>query len=548
MGIRVVPALVAAAITMAACGGDNSGSSSGTTSATSAPPTTGAAPATTAGASSTSAAAKDTCSAERKGGSLTMVASAQFPAGLDPVVALGASVGETEENAFYDTLMRYDPDTDSFTPWLATSLESNAAATQWTLKLRPGVKFGNGDPLTAPAVQFSIERLAKSPRVAAGMAQQIASMQVVDDTTIVFTLTAPWVNFPYLLAHAGGMVVNPNVVAARGDGFATNPTGAGVGPYELDHFAPNEEIVLKAKDDYWGGPVCIQTLRFVTIPGSQATYDAFKTGEIGALFITDPKVIAQVKADGVTGWTAFYGGNGFQLNSGRGQAPVLADERLRLAIAHALNPDVVNDRVYEGKGLAASGLTYKGQKIYAGMDGPAYDVKEAQRLVNEVTAEGKWDGTVRITCPNTPEFTELTITTTALLEAAGFKVEAENLATADANTKILSEGNYQMGCGNSVVFDEAPERGVGQYVGNSVRNRTGIAVPELDAAIEKLNTAKGTEAKAQAMRAIQEVWNQHVPAVWVSAGEWHIAWSDKVHGLVKNIAGVVLFSKAYLSS
>jgi hypothetical protein len=49
----------------------------------------------------------------------------------------------------------------------------------------------------------------------------------------------------------------------------------------------------------------------------------------------------------------------------------------------------------------------------------------------------------------------LTITTKAMLEAAGFKVEAENLATADANTKILSQGNYQMGCGNSVVFDEA---------------------------------------------------------------------------------------------
>jgi peptide/nickel transport system substrate-binding protein len=555
MRVRFLPALVAAATVVAACGGDNTNSSSpSTTGATPTPTTTGAAStaasspttgAPTGGPSTT--AASDTCTADRKGGSLTMVASAQFPAGLDPVVALGASVGETEENAFYDTLMRYDPDTDTFTPWLAASLDGNADATQWTLELRPGVKFGNGDPLTAQAVQFSIDRLAKSPRVAAGMAQQIASMQVVDDLTIVFTLTAPWVNFPYLLAHAGGMVVNPNVVAAKGTDFATNPTGAGVGPYELDHFAANEEIVLKAKADYWGGPVCIPTLRFIAIPGSQATYDAFKTGEIGAMFITDPKVVDEVKADGVTGWTSFYGGNGFQLNSGRGQAPLLADPRLRLAIAHALNPDVINERVYDGKGLPSNGLTYKGQKIYAGTDGPAYDLKEAQRLVSEVKGEGTWDGTVRITCPNTPEFTELTITTKAMLEAAGFKVEAENLSTADANTKILSEGNYEIGCGNSVVFDEAPERGVGQYVSNSVRNRTGIAEPELDAAIAQLNTAKGTEAKAQTMRKIQEVWNKHVPAAWVNAGEWHIAWNDKLHGLVKNIAGVVLFSQAYLA-
>jgi peptide/nickel transport system substrate-binding protein len=343
------------------------------------------------------------------------------------------------------------------------------------------------------------------------------------------------------------MVLNPNVVAARGANFATNPTGAGVGPYELDHFTPNEEIVLKAKSDYWGGPVCIQTLRFIVIPGSQATYDAFKTGEVGAIFVTDPKVIDQIKKDGVTGWSSFYGGNGFQLNSGKGPSPVLADVRLRTAIAKALNPDTVNQRVYDGKGLAANGLTYKGQKIYAGIDGPAYDLKAAQQLVSQVKAEGKWDGTVKITCPNTPEFTELTLTAKAMLEAAGFTVQTENLPTADANTKILSEGNYQIGCGNSVVFDEAPERGVGQYVGNSVRNRTGIADPKLDAAINELNTAKGTQAKAQAMHDVQVAWNASVPAAWVSAGEWHIAWTNKLHGLVENIAGVVLFSKAYLA-
>jgi hypothetical protein len=49
------------------------------------------------------------------------------------------------------------------------------------------------------------------------------------------------------------------------------------------------------------------------------------------------------------------------------------------------------------------------------------------------------------------------------------------------------------------------------------------------------------------MRKIQGIWNQSVPAVWVDAGEWHIAWNNKVHGLVKNIAGVVLFSQAYLA-
>ena len=83
-------------------------------------------------------------------------------------------------------------------------------------------------------------------------------MEVVDPLTVKFTLTAPYPDFPHVLATDVGMITNPRVVAAKGpDGFANDPTGGGVGPYEFEKYAPGEEIVLKAKSDYWGGPVCI---------------------------------------------------------------------------------------------------------------------------------------------------------------------------------------------------------------------------------------------------------------------------------------------------
>src|SRR5204863_1323670 len=134
----------------------------------------------------------------------------------------------------------------------------------WTLKLRSGIHFGNGDPLNAQAVKSSIERF-RDPAVrsarAAVVTTNIAEIQTPDDLTVVFKLLAPWGTFPWLLAGEGGMVVNTRVVTQLGADFAKLPKGAGVGPYEPVKYVPGEEILLQAKKDYWAGPVCIDTLR-----------------------------------------------------------------------------------------------------------------------------------------------------------------------------------------------------------------------------------------------------------------------------------------------
>jgi len=220
--------------------------------------------------------------------------------------------------------------------------------------------------------------------------------------------------------------------------------------------------------------------------------------------------------------------------------------RLRQAIAHAIDLDTVNERVFGGTSRPESGLTHPDQQIYAGIEGPQYDPDEARQLVEEVRAEGEWDGTVRLTCGDTPEFVEQTITTEAMLEAVGFEVEPENLPQADANQRVLFDGNYDIGCGQASVFEESPLRGMGQFVSDSVRNRTGFGHPDLDATIERLYEVSGPEEAADAMREVQEAWNEHVPGVWLHAPEWFIGWQDTVHGLTTTRAGVVLFHDAYL--
>src|SRR5690606_22652241 len=113
--------------------------------------------------------------------------------------------------------------------------------------------------------------------------------------------------------------------------------GAGVGPYEVERFTPGEELVLRARDDYWGGPVCLATVRFVAAPDAAAALEALRAGELDAAFLGAPGAAADAEADGLPGHRWPYGGLGFLLNGGRGESPMLADVRLRRAVVHALD-------------------------------------------------------------------------------------------------------------------------------------------------------------------------------------------------------------------
>src|SRR5699024_3228882 len=158
------------------------------------------------------------------------------------------------------------------------------------------------------AVKASIEMVQAdtNSQPTRDLALRITDMDVVDDLTLEITLDDSWPGFPYLLASTGGMIVNVDLLEERGESFATNPEGAGAGPYEFERFAPGEEIVLRAKTDYWGDVACTETLEFVNVPGGQATLDSFENGELDIAFLRDPTVIADARDAGIDDHSILY--------------------------------------------------------------------------------------------------------------------------------------------------------------------------------------------------------------------------------------------------
>lgn len=497
---------------------------------------------------------EDTCTEDRVGGELTF-GLARATESLDPTRALGSGVaGGIEIAAIYDTLILYDAESGAFLPHIAESVVANDDLSQWTVTLRDDVFFGNGDPLTTEAVEFSFERMKTATVSSAGLASAVVEMEIVDDQTIIFTLDAPSASFLYVLAEDAGNITNPNVVNAMdADEFNVNPNGAGAGPFEVASFVPGEELVLTAKDDYWGGPVCIETLRLVHVPGSPATYDALTLGELDAAFLRDAFYeVQQLEEQGgyniqgsITNGEIVY-----VLNVGReGTDSPMQDVRLRQAAAAAIDAELIDERVNEGLGIPGTALVADQEPWSPGIPGPQYDPELAASLVEEVKAEGAWDGSVTLLANDSPQSNiDTAIVMEALLEDVGFDVEVELAPPGEVRTRVIEEANFDIAQFGISALEDAPTARYTSYQTGNPRNRTGYGTPEMDAALAELEVALTREEKRAAMAKIQEIWNRDVPSLILAHGQWRIASTETVHGIFISRDVAPMFFDAWIES
>jgi len=535
MRMQLIVASIVLLLGATACG-DDAGNAN-----TEAPPSTAR-----AGSSTSTTLQPDVCTADREGGTLTF---GEFiaPTALDPAATTGAKgvIGGAEDLAIYAALMRYDPASGKFEPWVAQSLTANANASEWTLELRTGVVFGNGDPLTATAVKASIQRIGE-PALRSSNASFLANivdMAVIDDTTLVFKLAAPWGSFPTFLAGEGGMIVNTKVAAALGAGFAKMPKGAGVGPYEPVKFTPSEEIVLQAKPNWWGGPVCIQQLRFIRLNGAQVTYDALKSGTVDMAFLREPVPIAQARDDKFPVFVNSQNAGAMLFINNRPNAPGV-DLRVRRAIALSIDPVAINQRGYGGKGVPTSALIGPKSVWYSGLTGTAYDPAKAKQTLQQVLAEGKYDGTLRLLCTDTPTSRDIALTIETQLTLTGFKVNTTFMPTIAA---AMNDGNFDTACNGMNLSDNAPDIALSQQFTTKGSARTAFKNPEFDAAVERLKAANGDSAVKAALKDVQDIWNQQVPSVVFGVTDEAIAASAKIKGLRFTQDTNVVFDKAYIT-
>jgi peptide/nickel transport system substrate-binding protein len=197
--------------------------------------------------------------------------------------------------AIHDALVRPLPG-QKMGPSLAESWSESPDGLVYEFKLRRGLKFHNGDPLTTDDVKWSFERYQGAG--ARELRARVRQVEVVDPTVIRFHLKEPWPDFMTFYgtsASASGLVLPRKYFEQVGaEGFRQRPVGAG--PYKFVSQRPGVDVTLEAFPGYWRHVPYIKRLTLKSVPDSTTRLAMLKSGETDyALILDGPEAEAVTK-------------------------------------------------------------------------------------------------------------------------------------------------------------------------------------------------------------------------------------------------------------
>lgn len=453
----------------------------------------------------------------------------------------GGATGGTEMAAIYGLLMRYDPAADEYVPQLAESLTANDDDTVWTLTLRDGVTFNDGTPLDADAVVWSIDHYLQKRGTHSQVWQASVDSTVAQGPqTVVFTLKRPWSAFPSMLTTGPGMVVAPSSTASG------KFTPVGAGPFTVTKFAPQNELVLTAREDYWGGAPHLDELRFPAIVQEQGKVDALNTGGIEAAYLRNTDVVHGAITGGLRGWSYAANMSGIlQINSRPDRAG--ADPLVRQAIVAAVDPEFFDQRVNGGYGAPGSAMFQESSVWNTGTGVETYDPERARTLLDEAMADG-FDGVLSYAGVNAPAAQQSALAAQAMLEAVGFTVEL-NLTNNinDLIKTMYAEHDYDIGYSAFNVLDDAPfVRLYGNLHSESTSNAMGYADPQMDGLLLDVQTARSEDEKRDVLARIQQRVIETAPFATIGAGRAFVAMGETARGVQPSQDGIMLFDEAWI--
>jgi peptide/nickel transport system substrate-binding protein len=254
-------------------------------------------------------------------------------------------------NLIYSGLVRSDPNggTD-IKPSLAEKWEVSNGGKTYTFHLRPGVKFSNGDPVTAADVKFSLDRFGnpKTNAVMSSVAVGYGITNVVDSSTVRVELKHPVAAFLYNISIFPAFIVPKALVEKQGAAFWKHPVGTG--PFTLQEFARGSHITFAKNPNYWEmGKPYLNTVRFNFATDANSRIVALRGGTAQIMDGVPFSQITTLQADKkVTVQSAkvplFVG---LWLNHDR---KPLADVNVRKAMQQALDRNLMNKSIFRGLG------------------------------------------------------------------------------------------------------------------------------------------------------------------------------------------------------
>ena len=286
--------------------------------------------------------------------------------------------------ALHDAVVRPLPG-ERMAPALAASWTESPDGLTYEFKLRPGLRFHNGDPCTAEDVQYSFTRYKGTG--AKELQARVERVEVLDPLTIRFHLREPWPDFMTFYgttATAAGIVVPKKYLEQVGeDGFKKHPVG--LGPYKFVSYTPGVELVLEAYDGYWRKVPNIKQLIIKGVPEDTTRLAMLKTGEADIAFAVEGRVAEEVQRDPRLTLVYTLHASCFWLEFPEQWDPksVWADKRVRLAVNYALDRQAINEVACLGFCPPAGVIVPRVMEYTLPVEPLPYNLEKAKQLLAE---------------------------------------------------------------------------------------------------------------------------------------------------------------------
>lgn len=276
------------------------------------------------------------------------------------------------DGALYEQLVQMNATTGQPEMVLAKSITPNTDATEWTIKLKPGIKFSNGKALTAADVLFSLRRIAdnKFPGLATMGPIDLANAKIVDDLTLTVPFTSPYAIFVEGLADVFATRIVP-------EGYdPANPIGTG--PFVMKSFTPGQESTFVRNDDYWQkDKPYLDKIVITDFADETAEINALQSGQVDLIDQLSSASVAAVKSAG--GKVVVSKTRGFVPLTMRVDTKPFSDVRVRQALRLLVDRNAMNQQVYGGLGEV-------GNDVFGAID-TAYKGTVPQRTQNVAKAK-----------------------------------------------------------------------------------------------------------------------------------------------------------------
>ena len=357
---------------------------------------------------------------------------------LYPLGVTGAFI--TPLYAFYEPL--YDTRPDGTRKWvLATGLD-RISDLEYTLTIREGVTFSNGNPLTAEDVMFTMETCKDDPQFNLNVkVVDFEKTKVTGDYTIDLWYTE------YNASQEPGFASMLIMDKESFDEVALSRDPVGTGPYVVEDYVVNSHLSVTARDDYWGEKPNINNINFKVINESSQIINALETGDIdmAAMFpIADAEYIeslgynVSIASAGYTDVTLFSMLPGTPLES----------KEARWAVSYAIDRQAIVDIVYEGLSTVpdypASHYVTDFEERYAGMHeiySVGYNPEKAKELAEQSGLAGQ---SIRIITNGAANYTTMAEMIQANLLDIGVNAEIINYDQATYFPTIMDASNFEI--------------------------------------------------------------------------------------------------------